>query len=91
MGSHTWESNQLRTQSDMDWYTKLDNSGPYEVRSEMMFPQFWTQSNIDWAMKLDNSVSYEVRSQMEWLVYCIGLEIGFHPKPTKWLFPPYYD
>ncbi|CAL9024907.1 unnamed protein product [Prunus brigantina] len=28
---------------------------------------------------------------MEWLVSCIVLEIGFRPKPTKSLLPPYYD
>ncbi|CAL2230219.1 unnamed protein product [Prunus armeniaca] len=60
------------TQSDMDWFLKLDNSSSHEfypvdfTRNSpndsslptMMFPKFWTQSDIDWSMKLDNSGSY---------------------------------
>ena len=57
----------------------------------MVFPKFWTQSDIYCSLKSDDSGSYEVCSEMGWLVYCIVLEIGFHSKNPKWLFPQYYD
>ncbi|CAL2230191.1 unnamed protein product [Prunus armeniaca] len=43
------------TQSDVDWSVKLDDSGSYDVRSEMEW-LFSTQSDIDWSVKLDDSV-----------------------------------
>ncbi|CAL2230192.1 unnamed protein product [Prunus armeniaca] len=78
------------TQSDIDWSVKLDDSGSYEVRSEMEW-LFWTQSDIDWSVKLHDSGSYDVRYEMEWLVYCIVLSIAFRSKHTELLLPPYYD
>ncbi|CAL8112312.1 unnamed protein product [Prunus armeniaca] len=52
------------TQSDIESSVKLDDSGSYDVRSEMEW-LFWTQSDIDCSVKLDDSGSYDVRSQME--------------------------
>ncbi|CAL8112306.1 unnamed protein product [Prunus armeniaca] len=56
------------TQSDIDSSVKLDDSGSYDVRSEVEW-LFWTQSDIDWSVKLDDSGSYDVRSEMEGLFY----------------------
>ncbi|CAL8112284.1 unnamed protein product [Prunus armeniaca] len=64
----------------LDFTQNTPNDSSHHI---MMFPKFGTQSDIDWFVKLDDSGSYDVRSEMKWLVYCIVLSTGFHPKHTK--------
>ncbi|CAL8112316.1 unnamed protein product [Prunus armeniaca] len=55
------------TQSDIDSSVKLDDSGSYDVRSEMewLVYCFWTQSDIDCSVTLDDLGSYDVRPRRE--------------------------
>ncbi|CAL2230209.1 unnamed protein product [Prunus armeniaca] len=54
------------------------NTPHHSIHRIMLFLKFWTKCDIDWSTKLDNSSLYEVRYDMVWLVYGIGLSIGFH-------------
>ncbi|CAL8112336.1 unnamed protein product [Prunus armeniaca] len=81
------DSGSYDVRSEMEWlFYPLDFTQNTPIDSPhhiMMFPKFWTQSDIDWPVKLDDSGSCDVRSEMEWLMYCIVLSVGFHPKHTK--------